>query len=74
MISPMILVNGIYTIIDSFTTQSNSVMSYIQGVYRSTDGQVRSSAMAWIYFIIVLLIIAAVSGIFSAYVFYQKRD
>jgi len=75
MISPMILVNGIYTIIDSFTTESNSVMAYIQGVYRAgTDGQVRSSAMAWIYFLIVLLIIAAVSGIFSAYVFYQKRD
>lgn len=74
MISPMILVNGIYTIIDSFTTQSNSVMSYIQGIYRGQDGQVHSSAMAWIYFVIVLLIIAAVSGIFSAYVFYQKRD
>ena len=74
MISPMILVNGIYTIIDSFTSQSNTVMSYIQGVYRGQDGQVHSSAMAWIYFIIVLLIIAAVSGMFSAYVFYQKRD
>ena len=74
MISPMILVNGIYTIIDSFTSQSNTVMAYIQGIYRGQDGQVHSSAMAWIYFIIVLLIIAAVSGIFSAYVFYQKRD
>ncbi|MBE6558442.1 MAG: sugar ABC transporter permease [Ruminococcaceae bacterium] len=74
MISPMILVNGVYTIIDSFTTDSNSVMSYINSVYQATDGQVRSSAMAWMYFMIVVLIILAVVGIFSAFVFYQKRD
>ena len=74
MISPMILVNGVYTVIDSFTTDSNSVMRYIAGVYNATEGQVRSSAMAWMYFIIVMLIILAVFGIFSAFVFYQKRD
>ena len=74
MISPMILVNGIYTIIDSFTTDSNSVMKYINSVYQGSDGQVLSSAMAWMYFIIVMLILAAVVGIFSAFVFYQKRD
>ena len=74
MISPMILVNGVYTIIDSFTTNSNSVMSYINTVYQGSEGQVLSSAMAWMYFIIVMLILAAVVGIFSAFVFYQKRD
>ena len=74
MISPMILVNGVYTIIDSFTTDANTVMTYISSVYQSTDGQVRSSAMAWMYFLIVVLIILVVVGIFSAYVFYQKRD
>jgi hypothetical protein len=74
MISPMILVNGIYTIIDSFTTNSNSVMSYINEVYQQADGNVRSSAMAWMYFLIVMLILAAVAGLFSAYVFYQKRE
>ena len=74
MISPMILVNGIYTIIDSFTTNSNSVMTYINQIYQNSEGQVRSSAMAWMYFIIVMLILAAVAGLFSAYVFYQKRE
>ena len=74
MISPMILVNAVYTIIDSFTTDSNSVMKYINSVYQGSDGQVLSSAMAWMYFIIVMLILAAVAGIFSAFVFYQKRD
>ena len=74
MISPMILVNAIYTIIDSFTTDSNVVMSFISNVYSQKDGAVISSAMAWMYFLIVLGIIALVSGIMSAYVFYQKRD
>ena len=74
MISPMILVNGVYTIIDSFTTDSNTVMAYISQVYQQTDGQVRSSAMAWMYFMIVVLIILIVVAVCSAYVFYQKRD
>ena len=74
MISPMILVNAIYTIIDSFTTDSNVVMSYIGSVYNQTDGNVLSSAMAWMYFLIVLAIIGIVAGVMSAYVFYQKRD
>ena len=75
MISPMILVNGIYTIIDSFTTDSNSVMRYIRSVYdKGTEGQVLSSAMAWMYFIIVMLMLAAAAGLFSAFVFYQRRD
>ncbi len=74
MVSPMILVNGVYTIIDSFTTDSNVVMSYISSVYQQTDGNVRSTAMAWVYFLIVVLIIAVFAGIVSSYIFYQRRD
>ena len=74
MISPMILVNAVYTIIDSFTTESNSVMSYISGVASGTSGEVVSTAMAWLYFLIVVLILAMVAGIMSMYVFYQRRD
>ncbi len=74
MISPMILVNAIYTVIDSFTSQSNQVMTYISNVYDQVGGNVLSSAMAWIYFLIVLIIIGLVAALLSAYVFYQKRD
>ena len=74
MISPMILVNAVYTVIDSFTTNSNQVMTYIASVYSQSNGDVLSSAMAWIYFLIVILILAAIAGIFSAFVFYQRRD
>lgn len=74
MISPMILVNAIYTVVDSFTSSTNSVMSYISGIYNSSGGQVLSSAMSWMYFLIVILIIVVVAAICSAFVFYQRRD
>lgn len=74
MISPMILVNAIYTIIDSFTASSNSVMKFIDAAYGEIHGNTISSAMSWMYFIIVILIVAIVAVILSAYVFYQKRD
>ena len=75
MISPMILVNAVYTVIDSFTAQSNVVMSYISK-FRGTggDAQFVSSAMSWVYFLIVIVIIAIVAAVFSAFVFYQRRD
>ena len=76
MISPMILVNAIYTIIDSFTTNSNVVMSYINGIYNNPTkgGQVVASAMSWMYFLVVIGIIAIAALLLSAYTFYQRRD
>lgn len=71
MISPMILVNGIYTIIDSFTRRTNPVMVYI-------DTQVvdiyHQNTMSWIYFTIVILILAIFAGVASSFIFYQRRD
>ena len=73
MISPMILVNAVYTVIDSFTMESNVVMQFISNV--STQGSmVASTAMAWMYFLLVIAIIAVVAGVCSAFIFYQRRD
>ncbi len=75
MISPMILVNTVYTVIDSFTSESNTVMAYIDEIYgKGGTGRVVSSAMAWMYFSAVALIIMVVVAILSAYIFYQRRD
>ncbi len=75
MISPIILVNVVYTIIDAFTSSSNKVMTYIATVYdKSNNGNVLSSAMSWFYFLVVIVIIAAAAGIVSSVVFYQRRD
>ena len=72
MISPMILVNAVYTIIDSFTRTTNPAMEYINN-YTGPNDEV-SIAMAWMYFIIVIIIIAVVAAIASSFVFYQRRD
>ncbi len=72
MISPMILVNAVYTIIDSFTRTTNPAMSYINN-YSGPASEV-SIAMAWMYFLIVMLIIGVVAAIASSFVFYQRRD
>ncbi|MBQ8689596.1 MAG: sugar ABC transporter permease [Clostridia bacterium] len=69
MISPMILVNAAYTIIDSFTRPTNIVMSYIETVKTNA-----SIAMSWIFFLIVVLIILLVAAILSSFIFYQRRD
>ena len=74
MISPMILVNTVYTVIDAFTSADNIVMRYIDNIYSSPGGNVLSSAMAWMYFLLVMVIIAAVAGILSAYTFYQRQE
>jgi len=78
MISPMILVNAIYTVIDAFTSESNQMMSYISTTYNSANvgqgGNVTATAMSWIYFVIVVLMLGLVAGILSAYVFYQRKD
>jgi ABC-type sugar transport system permease subunit len=76
MVSPMILVNAVYTIIDSFTTDSNTVMGVITNMYVEAVSGAKhiSAAMGWMYFLVVLLIVGLVAAVFSAYVFYQRRD
>ena len=74
MISPMILVNAIYTVIDAFTRQSNEVMKYIEEARGEPDGQTHATAMSWIYFLVVILMIGLVAGIMSTYVFYQRKE
>ena len=72
MISPMILVNAVYTIIDAFTRNTNSIMMYINDVEKNYT--YRSAAMSWIYFLVVVVIIAAIAGLLSAFTFYQRRN
>ena len=72
MISPMILVNAVYTIIDSFTTNSNTVMQFIKEMYK--ESPYVSSAMSWMYFLVVIIIVAVFAAAFSAFVFYQRRN
>lgn len=70
MISPMILVNIIYTIVDSFTDFNNPVMYTVYSKYSQLQFDL-SSAYAWMYFICVFVIILVIIRYLSKKVFYM---
>lgn len=70
MVSPMLLLNVIYTIIDSYTDYSNSVMTYISSLNANMKMEI-STAMAWVYFLVVIVILAVVYSIINRKVFYE---
>lgn len=68
MVSPLILVNTIYTIIDSFSNNTMTDLIRETGFTQFNFGL--SSAMAWLYFAAVALILAVSSYLISRKVFY----
>ncbi len=65
MISPLLIVNLIYTIIDFFMKTDNQIMDKINTTMVVKMDYGFASAMAWIYFLIVILMIAVSSLIVS---------
>ncbi len=74
MISPYILVNVFYTIVDSFTKSDNAIMQLIQEQSFKSNAMGVGAAMAWFYFLIVAICIAIIVAIISSYIYYQQRD
>ena len=74
MISPMILANSIYTVIDSFTAESNEVMQAILDISPNGVPNGQQSAAAWTYFTLVILSLGIVALILRKFVFYQRRN
>ncbi|MFD2657959.1 carbohydrate ABC transporter permease [Gracilibacillus thailandensis] len=70
MVSPLILVNLVYTIIDSFARSPVTDLILETGFDAFNFGL--SSAMAWVYFISIMLILGVSSYIISKKVFYQE--
>ena len=69
MISPLLLVNWIYTIIDFFMKSDNELMMKIRNEMVLQLDFGFSSAMAWIYFVACMLIIGISSLIISKVVY-----
>lgn len=69
-VSPFILANLIFTVIDSFTSPTNLVMGRI---LKMKEGWFfgEASAMAWIYFMIVLVAIAIITAIVNKFIYYE---
>ncbi len=72
MVSPLILVNTVYSIIDSLTNSSNVVMGMIRDTAFASNDFGLSSAMAWLYFLAILVIVGIVVKLVSKVVFYYE--
>lgn len=59
MITPMILINLVYTIVDTFTDSSNVVMEQISSAF-SDQQYHRAAAMSWVYFLIIGIILGII--------------
>ncbi|MBW5445219.1 ABC transporter permease subunit [Cohnella sp. CFH 77786] len=69
MVSPLILVNVIFTIIDSFSRNAMTDLIKTTGFANFNFGL--ASAMAWIYFLAIMIILGITSYLVSRKVFYQ---
>ncbi|AWB46908.1 sugar ABC transporter permease [Paenibacillus sp. CAA11] len=70
MVSPLILVNVIYTIIDSFSQSKMTTLIKETGFTSFNFGL--SSAMAWIYFVAIMIVLMIATYILSKRIFYQE--
>ena len=73
MITPLVLVNAVYTIINFLTMPTNAIMMQIEDYRLRAAGMGIASAMAWFYFLIVLFFLALASLILSRFIFYQQK-
>jgi ABC-type sugar transport system permease subunit len=71
MISPIIVINLVYTIIDSFTDYNNELLRYIQSTaFGSMLDFGYSAALAWIFFAIISIFLLLSVGLLTRKVFY----
>lgn len=70
ILTPMILVSTVYTIIDCFTNPRYKVLEYIRENAFASNRLGFASAMAWIFFLIIALIIWMVFALVSRRVHY----
>jgi len=70
MVSPLVLVNVVYSVIDSFTKPTNDVMGIINNMAFAQLDFGGSSAAALVYFLLVILALGLIVGLISRMVFY----
>jgi ABC-type sugar transport system permease subunit len=72
MISPLILVNVVYSVVDYFIRTDNRVMEKIRVTMMQRMEYGFSTAMAWVYFFTVILIIGIAMALISKKVYYYE--
>ncbi|MFW5787827.1 MAG: carbohydrate ABC transporter permease [Halanaerobiales bacterium] len=60
LLTPLMITNVVYTIIDSFTSVENELVDYIQDTAFGGMGYGVSTAMSWLYFTMIALVLIVV--------------
>lgn len=72
MCGPYILLNVVYTIIDSFTNLSNPLISQIRSDLMGLKNFGVASAAAWVYFVAIFAVLGIVFAVMQRRVFYHE--
>jgi len=72
MVSPLILVNVVYSVVDYFIRTDNRVMEKIRVTLMQRMEYGFSTAMAWVYFLAVIVIIGIAMSLISKRVYYYE--
>jgi len=70
-VSPLILVNTIYTVIDQFLKSDNLAVTFINEKLANSSGYALASSLSWIYTLVVLLFVGVVFLLINRMVIYQ---
>ena len=75
ILSPVILVNIVYTVVNSFTDTFNEVLTYVQQVAFAGGFRLGyAAALGWIYFVVVFLVLGVTIFIASRFMFYSGEQ
>jgi ABC-type sugar transport system permease subunit len=72
MVSPLIMVNVVYSVVDYFLRTDNRVMEKISQTLMQRLDFSFSTTMAWVYFLFVIAIIGIALGLISKKVYYYE--
>lgn len=72
MVSPLVLVNLLYSIIDSFTKSDNEVMIFIHNKAFANAQFGYSTALSWIYMLVIILVLVILGFLYRKKVFYYE--
>lgn len=70
-VSPLILVNTIYTVIDQFLKADNLAVTFINEKLANSSAYALASSLSWIYTVVVLLFVGIVFLLINRMVIYQ---
>lgn len=74
MISPLIMVNVVYTMVDTFTSYDNITMQYIRIFLYGNNNYAYATALSIVYILVIAVILLIVYFILNRFIVYRDAD